>query len=70
MKRTWKRFFAVVLSMFLLLSLLPVGVLGAAETDAAKILNDAYALAEGAFLDYEATLTGKITKIDTPYTPV
>ena len=67
MKRTMKQVLGVVLCILLLLSVLPVAVLGAAETNAAKILNDAYALAEGAVLDYEATLTGKITKIDTPY---
>ena len=39
----------------------------AAQTDAGKILNDAYALSSGGSLDYEATLTGKITKINTPY---
>ena len=70
MKRTMKQVLGIVLSVLLLLSVLPVGVLGAAETDAGKILNDAYALAEGAVLDYEATLTGKITKIDTPYNSV
>ena len=39
----------------------------AAETNASKILNEAYALAEGASLSYDATLTGKITSIDSPY---
>ena len=38
-----------------------------AETNASKILNEAYALAEGASLSYESTLTGKITSIDSPY---
>lgn len=39
----------------------------AAETNAAKILTEAYALAEGKSLSYEATLTGKITSIKDPY---
>ena len=39
----------------------------AAETNAAKILTEAYALQEGQSLSYDATLTGKITTIDTPY---
>ena len=39
----------------------------AAETNASKILTEAYALAEGESLSYESTLTGKITSIDSPY---
>ena len=40
-----------------------------AETNASKILNEAYALADGASLSYESTLTGKITSIKDPYNP-
>ena len=39
----------------------------AAETNAEKILNDAYALQEGESLSYVSTLTGKIIKIKDPY---
>ena len=39
----------------------------AAETNAAKIMSDAFALAENESLSYEATLTGKITSIKDPY---
>ncbi|MBQ8740198.1 MAG: hypothetical protein IJY79_01450, partial [Clostridia bacterium] len=35
--------------------------------DVEKVLNDAYALEEGAKMEGEVTLTGKITSIDTPY---
>jgi len=41
----------------------------AAETNASKILNEAYALAEGESLSYQSTLTGKITSIKDPYNP-
>ena len=41
--------------------------LNVAGGDAETILNDAYALKEGAKMDAPSTLTGKITKIDTPY---
>lgn len=37
------------------------------ETDQAKILKDAFALAPGQALSYKATLTGTITEIYTPY---
>ncbi|MBQ7817309.1 MAG: PT domain-containing protein, partial [Oscillospiraceae bacterium] len=40
-----------------------------APTDSAEILKDAFALDEGETLPYKATLTGKITKIKTPYDP-
>ena len=36
-------------------------------SDPAQIVEEAYALAEGEELPYEATLTGKITSIDDPY---
>ena len=39
----------------------------AVETNAAKILTEAYALAENESLPYEATLTGKIISIKDPY---
>ncbi len=39
----------------------------AAPTDPGQILKDAYALSDGASTKYEATLTGKITTINTPY---
>ena len=35
--------------------------------DVEQVLNDAYALEEGAKMEGEVTLTGKITSIDTPY---
>ncbi|MBQ8267069.1 MAG: hypothetical protein IJZ21_01615, partial [Clostridia bacterium] len=35
--------------------------------DVEKVLNDAYALEEGAKMESEVTLTGKITSVDTPY---
>ena len=66
MKRITKRIFSITLCMVLLISLLPVGVL-AAKTDAMSILTEAYALAQGESLSYEATLTGKIVSIKTPY---
>jgi hypothetical protein len=66
MKGTKKRIFGIALSVLIILSLLPVGVKGA-ETDVAKILNDAYALGNRETLSYEATLTGKITSVETPY---
>ena len=61
-----KRIISIALCALLLLALLPAGVL-AAETDAQRILTEAYALATGAALPYEATLTGKIISIKTPY---
>lgn len=44
-----------------------VGIVIAGTDDTATILEDAYALAEGAKMDGEVTLTGKITSVDTPY---
>lgn len=41
--------------------------LNVAGGDAETILNDAYALKDGEKMDAPSTLTGKITKIDTPY---
>lgn len=38
-----------------------------APTDLQQIVDEAYALAPGAVLPYQATLTGKIVSIDTPY---
>ena len=38
-----------------------------AVTNTAQIMADAFALPTGGSMSYEATLTGKITKIDTPY---
>ena len=61
-----KRIVIIVLSVLMILSLLPVGVLGA-EQDTAKILTEAYALATGESLPYEATLTGQLTSIDYAY---
>lgn len=43
------------------------GTASGPETDQAKILADAFALAPGQSLGYKATLTGTITKIATPY---
>ena len=40
-----------------------------APTDAGQILKEAYALAENKTLPYQATLTGTVTEIDTPYDP-
>ena len=40
-----------------------------APTDIETILKEAFALADGGSTKYEATLTGKITKINTPYNP-
>ena len=40
-----------------------------APTDPKQILKEAYALAEGGALPYEATLTGVITKVNTEYNP-
>jgi DNA/RNA endonuclease YhcR with UshA esterase domain len=37
------------------------------ETDPAKIIPEAYALAEGATLGYDSTLTGTVTEIAEPY---
>jgi len=39
----------------------------AAPTDPMQIIEEAYALAPGGVLPYEATLTGEIISIDTPY---
>ena len=66
MKRTIRRYVSIVVCLMLLLSLLPLGTM-AVQTDAEQILTEAYALPEGATLDYEATLTGVITEILTPY---
>ena len=43
------------------------GTAQAESSDAKKILADAAKLAEGEKLNYYATLTGKVTKLDTPY---
>lgn len=43
------------------------GVELADDTDVETILNDAYALEEGAKMESEVTLTGVITSVDTPY---
>jgi len=43
------------------------GVTVEAPTDQVQIVKDAYALAPGDTLEYKATLTGKVTKIKTPY---
>jgi len=43
------------------------GTAPAAPTDPKEIVDAAYALEKGAALPYSATLTGKITKIDVPY---
>lgn len=43
------------------------GIEVANDADVEAILNDAYALEEGASMEEEVTLTGKITSIDTPY---
>ena len=40
-----------------------------APTDIDEILNAAFGLADGESLPYKATLTGKITKVKTPYDP-
>ena len=40
-----------------------------APTDPGQILKEAYALADGKVLPYQATLTGTVTEIDTPYDP-
>ena len=37
------------------------------ETDPLKIVDIAYALAEGAQMEYDVTLTGKIVELNTPY---
>ena len=40
-----------------------------APTDSLTIVKEAYALEPGTQLPYEATVTGKITKVNTPYDP-
>ena len=40
-----------------------------APTDVATIMKEAFELPEGGSTQYQATLTGKITKINTPYNP-
>ena len=66
MKQTMKKLFGISLCILLLLSLLPARAL-AMEQDAGSILQEAYALQEGASLPYATTLTGEIVEIRTPY---
>ena len=64
--RNIKRTLAVLICLAILCTFVPMAVY-AAETDTAKIMADAAALASGDKLAYEATLTGKVISVDEVY---